>query len=84
MLLKVKGIDVNQADKDGCTPLYIATQKGHLDVMKSLYACGANTDVVLTSGENKGATMLWAAAWNGKIDSVVLGIEWGLNATTCL
>ena len=33
MLLKANGIDVNQADKDGQTPLFGATWKGHKEIV---------------------------------------------------
>jgi hypothetical protein len=35
-LVKDLGADVNRRTKDGCTPLYIAAEMGHLDVVRFL------------------------------------------------
>ena len=38
MLLAKRGVDVNQAKNNGCTPLFIASQKGHSEVVSMLLA----------------------------------------------
>ena len=40
--LVAAGADINQARKDGVTPLYIASFEGHLDIVKALIEAGAN------------------------------------------
>ena len=37
-----KGADVNKAEKDGVTPLYIASQNGHCDIVEALLRGGAD------------------------------------------
>ena len=36
LLLGKEGVDVNQATNDGATPLFIASQKGHAEVVSLL------------------------------------------------
>ena len=48
MLVQAKGIDVNQAYKDGQTPLFIAAVKGHNEIVSMLlkvkmYRCESKT-----------------------------------------
>ena len=38
MLLAKQGVNVNQAADDGCTPLFIASQEGHSEVVSMLLA----------------------------------------------
>ena len=58
--------DVEAADKDGCTPLFIASQKGNLDVARELLARGANIEAAM----NMGATSLIIASYYGHLDVV--------------
>ena len=44
ILIKMGG-DVNQADKQGCSPLIIAAQNGHVGVVKMLIKMGADVTV---------------------------------------
>ena len=53
-----KGANVNQADKDGATPLFCVADNGHLDVVK--YLVGKSTDV--NQAMANGATPLSIAA----------------------
>lgn len=41
-----QGLDVNQADEDGETPLHLATQKNRVDVVKALLNAGAKPDAI--------------------------------------
>ena len=52
-----RGADVNQADEEGRTPLYIACQNGHVDAARLLLGKGADVDRARESG----ATPLWIA-----------------------
>ena len=65
------------------SPLFIAAQYGHGDVVKQLAAAGARTGVVLT---DNGATDLWAANWKGHADVVQYllgcpGVEFDRSST---
>ena len=49
-LLVSKGADVNSADKNGYTPLYFASNWGHVDIVKYLISKGANADAASKDG----------------------------------
>jgi len=66
---------VNYSIRIGYTPLYIAAQKGHLDVVKTLIEHGARVDAATTDG----ATPLYIACQNGQIEVVKYLIEKGAN-----
>ena len=56
---------------DGATPLFIAAQNGHLEIVQFLVESGANKDQGTT---NDGATPVFIAAQNGHLEIVrVLG-----------
>jgi ankyrin repeat protein len=60
-LVKELGADVNGADEDGFTPLFVAAQEGHEAVVLALVKdLGATVDQV-----RKGCTPLYAAAAEG-------------------
>ena len=48
--------DVTKADNDGRTLMYIASLKGHLDIMKWLYDNGGKDDI--TKADNDGSKKL--------------------------
>jgi ankyrin repeat protein len=61
------GADVKRANLNGATPLYIAAEKGWLDIVQCLVIeFGADFD----SAANHGATPLYAAVINGHVDMV--------------
>ena len=43
-------LDVNQADKEGCTPLYMACYKGNFEVVKCLIENGADPGICCVKG----------------------------------
>ena len=80
-----RGADVNQAKTDdGTTPALIASQKGHALILKSLLDARADISKLLTSGPNKGASALWAAAFSGRSECLdqLLAAGCDVNART--
>jgi ankyrin repeat protein len=51
-------------DTDGCTPLHVAAQFGHLDVTKSLVEGGADFNYT----DRDGYTPLMLAAYHSKLE----------------
>ena len=52
------GADINKAeDEDGCTPLYVASEYGHVEVARALVEGGAD----ITKATNAGSTPLQIA-----------------------
>jgi hypothetical protein len=65
--VKELGADVNQADNDGTTPLFIAAEVGSLDVVSCLVKeLGADVN----QADNDGNTPLFTAARQGKLGVV--------------
>ena len=56
----------DQAQNSGATPLWVAAENGHLDVVRHLVEGGADKDQAKISG----ATPLHIAAENGHLDVV--------------
>ena len=50
-LLLAKGVDVNQADKDGTTPLIVSSHQGHAEAVRLLLAKGAKVDQAANNGD---------------------------------
>lgn len=70
------GADVNQQDKEGRTPLYLATQEGYMEVMELLIARGA--DVNQGTGHDPGEfAPLYVAASCGRGDAIDLLVRRG-------
>eukprot|EP01126_Amoeba_proteus_P003913 TRINITY_DN1131_c0_g1_i17.p1 TRINITY_DN1131_c0_g1~~TRINITY_DN1131_c0_g1_i17.p1 ORF type:complete len:169 (+),score=34.84 TRINITY_DN1131_c0_g1_i17:598-1104(+) len=46
------GLDINAVNKNGKTPLHVASEKGHLDVIKVLLMNGASTTIKDGFGRN--------------------------------
>ena len=67
MLLAKQGVDVNQADDDGCTPLYIASQEGHAEVVSMLLA---KQGVNVNQATEDGCTPLFIASQKGHAEVV--------------
>jgi len=58
----------------GVTPLYIATHKGHIEIVETLLEHGAEVD---KTDKDKGITPLWIAAQEGHIEIVGTLLEHG-------
>ena len=59
--LLARGAAVDVAENDGATPLFIASQKNHFEVMRELLQRGAAVDAAM----NNGATPLFIATARG-------------------
>ena len=69
LIISLKDIDVNQAAKDGATPLIMACRKGHMDVVRLLLA---RKEIQINKFKNDGATPLYVACYHGQVDVVRL------------
>jgi len=74
-LLLEKGADVNLERNNGVTPAYIASQKGHADVLALLLEKGADVNLA----RNDGTTPLIFASINGHIDVVRVLLKSGAD-----
>jgi ankyrin repeat protein len=72
------GADVNTPMQNGSTLVFIAAEKGHVDVIKTLVEHGADVN---TSNDN-GLTPVWIAAQNGHVNVFHSLIEHGANVNT--
>lgn len=81
-VLKDSNLDVNQGDRNGTPPLYLAVQLNRLEMALKLIKAGA--DVNTGNPVNGKASALHVAAKKGHHDLVVLLVEHGahLNAVT--
>jgi ankyrin repeat protein len=70
LLIKAGG-NVNQATNDGCTPLFVASSKGNVALVKGLIEAGGNVN----QHSNKDATPLFIASMHGHIDIVRLLLQ---------
>ena len=68
------GADINKADDDGATPLYIATEKGHEAVVRALIEAGADVGVAAPD-----ETPLFIATYEGHEAIVRALIEAGAD-----
>ena len=68
-----KGANVNQFNKEGESPLWVASSEGHTDVIRTLIDNGAKVE----QGDEFGYKPLHAAAYQGHLDAVKLLIEEG-------
>jgi ankyrin repeat protein len=76
--LLARGAAVDTTDDDGATPLYIASQEGHLEVVRELLSRGANPRLVT----NGGSTALSIATHKGhaavvQLLTAALAAPWG-------
>ena len=72
-LLAEDGVDVNQADKNGWTPLYVASEKGHTEVIKVLLHAGADVN----QARKDGVTPLNVASQRGRTGTTAFLVFYG-------
>ena len=73
-----QGFDVNCADEDGLTPLMLASDAGHIEIVKILIRNGAKVDTIPPGhckGSITGRTAIESASFNGHTDIVEALIE---------
>jgi ankyrin repeat protein len=73
--LLAAGADKEKVLQTGATPLYLASQNGHKDVVAMLLAAGADKERVLEIG----ATPLYAASQEGHNDVVAMLLAAGAD-----
>jgi len=66
------GEDINAADRQGMTPLHLAVIFGHLDVVKTLLARGANAELVNAYGGTALGQAVWSLLHDPKPDHVAI------------
>lgn len=66
-----QGADVNAKDEYGRTPLYVASEEGHIDVVKYLLEHGADVKV---KDKNGGTSLNWAS-WGSSIVRHLRGMK---------
>jgi ankyrin repeat protein len=69
--------DVNQCNDIGASPLYIACQNGHLDIVLQLLDKKVNTDVNKCC--DSGASPLYIACQHGHLDIVLQLLDKKVN-----
>ena len=74
------GASIDQADKDGATPLFIASMLGHLEVVRELLTAGADHTLAWIIDDQRKETPLEAAHRNGHHRIVQLLEEYGALA----
>tara|TARA_B100001173_G_C15996017_1_gene551123 strand:- start:115 stop:984 length:870 start_codon:yes stop_codon:yes gene_type:complete len=72
-----KGAEVDRAEKDGVTPLYVSCKNGHFDAARLLLDNGAEVD----RANKDGATPLFVACCNGHVDAARLLLDKGADAS---
>jgi ankyrin repeat protein len=79
LLLKQDGIDVNNQNGDGRTPIFTASASGHMLILINLLNAKANVNIP----DNNGATPLIVASLNGNTNIVTILLVYGgdVNAT---
>jgi ankyrin repeat protein len=77
-LLLAAGAEVEDADSEESTALFLAARNGHADIVRFLLESKAKADAMNVRGE----TAMWIAARNGQGQCVQLLIDRGVDVTT--
>ena len=73
-LLLDKGAEVDRANQNGATPLFIACEKNHVDAARLLLEKGANE---VDQADKDGRTLLYMVCEKGHVDAARLLLERG-------
>ena len=65
--LNEDGCDVNQVNSEGCTPLFIASGRGHVEIIQTLLT---RDDIDVNKPNEDGRTPLWMASYKGHVQIV--------------
>ena len=76
------GADINLANNDDYTPLFVASQKGHMEVVRELLAAGADHTLAWIIDDQRKETPLEAAHLHGHHRIVQLLEEHGAGGVT--
>lgn len=74
--LIAQGVNINEADASGDSPLIMAAYKGYTEIVRLLLEAGADVTVV---DPGMKATALHAAAYAGRTEAAKLLIEYGID-----
>ena len=77
-VLLENGGNVNQADNTNCTPVHVASEKGHTAAIEILLKAGAN----IHKPDNDGTPPVWMAAAYGHTGALHTLLRAGANART--
>ena len=66
------GADIDGTDKDGMTAMHLAAIFGRLDVVKTLLALGANSEIVNVYGGNALGQAVWSAIHDRKPEHLAI------------
>ena len=79
-LLISRGVNVNEKDNSGWTPLHFASRNGHLEVMKLLISEAKSVGIdIVNEKNNSGCTPLQSASANGHLGVMKLLISEGAD-----
>ncbi|CAC5382726.1 unnamed protein product [Mytilus coruscus] len=79
VLLQCKDIDIDLCDNDGCSSLYKASQKGHVDVVKELLQHSADVNKC----NNNDASPLYIASQKGHVNVVTELLQHSADVNKC-
>jgi len=73
------GKSVNDYDSLGLTPIHYAILGNHIDTLEKLFVLGANTDILTSTIDREGDSLLHFAAVNGSKEMINCLIGLGVN-----
>jgi ankyrin repeat protein len=72
------GANVHSAKNNGCTPVLIAAENGHVHIVRALADLGGDVSIA----DNNGKTPVYQAAGHGRTDVLIALAELGANINT--
>lgn len=74
-----QGIDLNEADYKGRTPLYLVAKEGDVSQLITIISLLIEKGAQVNKAKNNGKTPLWIAIHNGQLETTILLIEKGAD-----